>query len=126
MSKVGRNDLCPCGSGKKYKKCCIDKPLPEMAQLSFKEYLDNFWSYEEANAMSTEEIISKLQSMGIAFEKEVFLREVETFYSAQQLSENWFETFKITAAGRDEDFPCFAAWVLWERLAPKTIYQRSK
>ena len=23
--KVGRNDLCPCGSGKKYKKCCIGK-----------------------------------------------------------------------------------------------------
>jgi len=23
--KVGRNDLCPCGSGKKYKKCCLDK-----------------------------------------------------------------------------------------------------
>jgi HEAT repeat protein len=23
--KVGRNDPCPCGSGKKYKKCCIDK-----------------------------------------------------------------------------------------------------
>ena len=24
--KIGRNDLCPCGSGKKYKKCCgIDK-----------------------------------------------------------------------------------------------------
>lgn len=20
--KVGRNDICPCGSGKKYKKCC--------------------------------------------------------------------------------------------------------
>jgi uncharacterized protein YecA (UPF0149 family) len=20
--KVGRNDPCPCGSGKKYKKCC--------------------------------------------------------------------------------------------------------
>lgn len=23
--KIGRNDLCPCGSGKKFKKCCIDK-----------------------------------------------------------------------------------------------------
>ncbi len=23
--KVGRNDPCPCGSGKKYKNCCIDK-----------------------------------------------------------------------------------------------------
>ena len=24
-SKVGRNDPCPCGSGKKYKKCCLGK-----------------------------------------------------------------------------------------------------
>ena len=22
MNKIGRNDLCPCGSGKKYKRCC--------------------------------------------------------------------------------------------------------
>ncbi|MFT4415031.1 SEC-C metal-binding domain-containing protein [Fredinandcohnia humi] len=22
VTKVGRNDLCPCQSGKKYKKCC--------------------------------------------------------------------------------------------------------
>ena len=22
--KIGRNDPCPCGSGKKYKKCCIN------------------------------------------------------------------------------------------------------
>lgn len=24
--KVGRNDPCPCGSGMKYKKCCLNKP----------------------------------------------------------------------------------------------------
>jgi hypothetical protein len=24
-SRTGRNDPCPCGSGKKYKKCCLDK-----------------------------------------------------------------------------------------------------
>lgn len=23
MKGVGRNDPCPCGSGKKYKKCCM-------------------------------------------------------------------------------------------------------
>ena len=23
--KVGRNDPCPCGSGKKFKKCCLNK-----------------------------------------------------------------------------------------------------
>jgi hypothetical protein len=22
---IGRNDPCPCGSGEKYKNCCIDK-----------------------------------------------------------------------------------------------------
>ena len=25
QKKVGRNDPCPCGSGKKFKKCCINK-----------------------------------------------------------------------------------------------------
>jgi hypothetical protein len=25
MEKIGRNDPCPCGSGKKYKKCCLMK-----------------------------------------------------------------------------------------------------
>jgi tetratricopeptide (TPR) repeat protein len=25
MPKTGRNDACPCGSGKKYKHCCLDK-----------------------------------------------------------------------------------------------------
>ena len=24
-AKLGRNIPCPCGSGKKYKKCCLDK-----------------------------------------------------------------------------------------------------
>ncbi len=26
--KIGRNDPCPCGSGKKYKKCCLLKDTP--------------------------------------------------------------------------------------------------
>ena len=25
QAKVGRNDPCPCGSGKKYKQCCLNK-----------------------------------------------------------------------------------------------------
>lgn len=25
--KVGRNDLCPCGSGKKFKKCHLGQPV---------------------------------------------------------------------------------------------------
>ncbi len=26
MKKTGRNEPCPCGSGKKYKKCCLHAP----------------------------------------------------------------------------------------------------
>ena len=25
--KIGRNDPCPCGSGKKYKNCCMKKDM---------------------------------------------------------------------------------------------------
>jgi len=28
MSSIGRNEPCPCGSGKKYKKCCLGKIEP--------------------------------------------------------------------------------------------------
>ena len=37
-SKIGRNDPCPCGSGKKYKKCCIDKPIKKF--LEYQGYID--------------------------------------------------------------------------------------
>lgn len=30
--KVGRHDPCPCGSGKKYKQCCMGKPQPAGAR----------------------------------------------------------------------------------------------
>lgn len=28
MAKISRNALCPCGSGRKYKKCCLGKETP--------------------------------------------------------------------------------------------------
>lgn len=40
--KVGRNDPCPCGSGRKYKKCCINKERsfqrPDLADVYRKKY----------------------------------------------------------------------------------------
>jgi len=33
MTKIGRNDVCPCGSGKKYKKCCLEKNLAERREM---------------------------------------------------------------------------------------------
>jgi methionyl aminopeptidase len=31
--KVGRNDPCPCGSGKKYKRCCMNSKTPKPVNL---------------------------------------------------------------------------------------------
>ncbi len=33
MSKTGRNDPCPCGSGRKFKKCCLAKEDPRVSPL---------------------------------------------------------------------------------------------
>ncbi len=35
--RIGRNDPCPCGSGKKYKKCCFSKDQPEKKKHQFKK-----------------------------------------------------------------------------------------
>lgn len=35
FNKIGRNDLCPCGSGKKYKNCCLkNKKYENMHELT--------------------------------------------------------------------------------------------
>ena len=35
--QVGRNDPCPCGSGEKYKNCCIKKGEPFLKKMAKKE-----------------------------------------------------------------------------------------
>jgi hypothetical protein len=32
LRKVGRNDPCPCGSGKKFKKCCLTSPSDSLSE----------------------------------------------------------------------------------------------
>ena len=32
--KIGRNDPCPCGSGKKYKKCCLNRMVASGPKMS--------------------------------------------------------------------------------------------
>lgn len=118
MLKIGRNDLCPCGSGKKYKKCCMEQDEQLRAKQTVRNHDNHFLTYEEINELSTDEIIHELKNMGIPFNQETFLKDIEKFYSAEDLSENWFNKYTVTANGREEDFPWLAAWILWERLAP--------
>ncbi len=34
MAKIGRNDPCPCGSGLKYKKCCLPQEAEQRAVVA--------------------------------------------------------------------------------------------
>jgi len=48
--ELGRNDPCHCGSGKKYKKCCIEKD-----QTAERKTLDANWEKAAAAAKDKEE-----------------------------------------------------------------------
>ncbi|KXG78536.1 hypothetical protein AN618_02920 [Fervidicola ferrireducens] len=55
LFEVDRNDKCPCGSGKKYKKCCMDR-VEEIKREILKEYEGMF----TATGLSIVNVISAL------------------------------------------------------------------
>ncbi len=68
MEKIGRNDPCPCGSGQKYKKCCLgkeDSPASLEGVGSFSDEVQemvrgrSFGSLKEANAFIGWQIAQK-------------------------------------------------------------------
>ncbi len=70
MNNVGRNDPCPCGSGKKYKKCCLAETFLQVGkedsiQKQLVAELQNFYNknykdtVEEAHAMFWDDFIPR-------------------------------------------------------------------
>ncbi len=118
MAKIGRNEPCPCGSGKKYKKCCLTERLPTV--LESRE--DDVERYEDYELLSTEEIFSKLRKLGVDTDKKAFLEDVKSFNSAFDLAYHWREEYGIPAPRMDplfeEDILWKACMILWQRLAP--------
>ncbi len=55
MPKIGRNDPCPCGSGKKYKKCCMDKDIEAERQARAKAEEEEFEDEDEDEEIEEEE-----------------------------------------------------------------------
>src|ERR1700756_1907746 len=65
MSKTGRNDPCHCGSGQKYKRCCLQKDqaaehtvllTAATAQAQGRKELDAFLEQQEALLLREEEL----------------------------------------------------------------------
>ena len=80
---LGRNELCPCGSGKKYKRCCLNKDVVVdragrkvgTAQKQYSELYTRIYEYSRQDKFKEEyekakEIINK------DFKNKDFKREV--------------------------------------------------
>ncbi|GAX91049.1 SEC-C metal-binding domain-containing protein [Effusibacillus lacus] len=134
--KIGRNDACPCGSGKKYKKCCIpkyDKPVATPAPLKihrdedffdmrgFKEWFDKAWTPDKVKRLSDQEILHKLHDMHIPMTKEQFLIDIEGEVDFPPVYELWKKRYSLPIEHKDADLVLFAIPELWRRWAPDQI-----
>lgn len=72
MAKIGRNEQCPCGSGRKYKRCCLQKNQAQQeAQL-------------QSQKVSINEEVAKLQVLAASHEESMKVIGVFIFFSTKE------------------------------------------
>ena len=66
--KIGRNSPCPCGSGKKYKKCCLNNELTDSRILNTDclKTIQSDFDYIKTNAIKIREVIKKYKCIDVA------------------------------------------------------------
>ena len=121
MKKIGRNESCPCGSGKKYKKCCLKKEQGKRARAARGPDLGEEWfeddiqtDYEDSQEVDEgegEEDELETEVEGYKFdqeESEPFLSKTisddipEISAQEQTIVDEWWRQYKKMAprAGR--------------------------
>lgn len=75
MIKINRNDKCPCGSGKKYKKCCYLDPVQNAEILRARSI-----------AQTYEELVSILSKPTMIYEMKIDLVRMGPFEMAEDIS----------------------------------------
>ncbi len=136
--KVGRNDLCPCGSGLKFKKCCMDKderingqaapanyPLNEAfggrdaMSADFDDDQDAFAN--KINAMRSrqpEELFKILEELGLPVTKEIMIEDAAGVDSVVDLCQLWQDRYRVMDSIEEYETMRAAAKILWEKLDP--------
>ena len=66
MSKIGRNERCPCGSGKKYKHCCANNPQVEKRPSTPEEQLKiSLMNAVESSVTAAEQKQQVISELGV-------------------------------------------------------------
>lgn len=120
--KVGRNDPCPCGSGKKYKKCCMNKSNPTPANRAEEKSPIEQTSIlkSQLEQLSTKRILENIQAAGLDISEHRFINEIQSVPSALKLYQLWEERLQL---GRGQLPPAFyfSILILAKRLVPDQI-----
>ena len=76
MKKIGRNEPCPCGSGKKYKKCCLAKDETEVSQEQITAPSGEARTFYDGGLSEDEEILKDYRKLKKTDEKIDFLKKL--------------------------------------------------
>ncbi len=95
MSKPGRNDPCPCGSGRKYKKCCMRASAPTTAEF----------------------VVRKMRSTENELTEQL-IRHARRYYGDACMAEAWDEftlwnDWSMDPDSLEEFAPTFVPWFLF-------------
>ncbi len=101
MSKIGRNDPCPCGSGKKYKKCCLNQIDRDVIETESRDR-----RIESIESIAYSRLVDQLMAMA----------ETPSWKEEYQIAFNQF-FFRNSYDGWEPEFgqQAFHAWLLYLR-----------
>lgn len=104
-NKIGRNEPCPCGSGKKYKKCCIgsDKEFEFAHPKPSKRENKTFEFIESKNSHPLLNFITALQMLPNNHGKNVRIEELAT-HIVTNLNNNQNGDLKLFKQHLDKEF----------------------
>ena len=81
--KIGRNEPCPCGSGRKYKHCCLDKKRPSSFDIGREPIRDMSSEYQSSTQQFSRDEMMRLMLGSTGFddsaELEIAMSRYEEF-----------------------------------------------
>lgn len=119
---IGRNDLCSCGSGKKYKKCCINKNNND--NLDKLNFIDEFvckaeWYLKrEENKKGSHLLrIAWFDVQDICKSNNIkSISEYDEKYDGYDSLLNWIQTYEDILAMSDEEDKLYERLELWNTI----------
>lgn len=98
---LGRNDLCPCGSGKKYKRCCLNKDIASeragrkvgLSQKQYYELYSKLYEFSKDERFKAE--YDRARETFFIIEDEEVNSKFERFFNTYFIQDHIMENKKV-------------------------------